>query len=205
MKLHDATRGLGLVIIVATLGCASDPPVDSGKHVPGALCQPCGGSDGLSCASNAPTLSCDSTSTKCMPSKPITGCDVTPSLCPTGMTCVASTCFCAVPVTPVKATFTQATFSTAYSIDVHVSPAEPITVEWSGPNCGVFTPNTPTTSAAVTDLTSTMTWTHAHPPCDATTDHKDVKITVKVTSAHLAIQCTYQGADSGAGPACVAL
>ena len=107
------------------------------------------------------------------------------------------------PVSAIRATFTQATFSTTYTLEVKLTPVEAITVVWTGTNCGITTPDAgPVTS---TDVTSTMTWTHAHPPCDPTTDHKDVKVTATITSPHLHYACTYQGADTGVGPACVKL
>lgn len=106
-------------------------------------------------------------------------------------------------VSPIDAVFTPATFSTTYSL--LLSPTEvPLLLNWSGPNCG---------SWSASDERD-FTWTHPHPPCDATTDHHDVAVTAlglagesvagsRVSGPTRAFRCTYQGAETGAGPACV--
>jgi hypothetical protein len=48
-----------------------------------------------------------------------------------------------------------------------------------------------------------MTWYHPHPPCDPTTSHADATIRLHVSTPSGEIVCTYQGAESGDGPACV--
>ena len=60
----------------------------------------------------------------------------------------------------------------------------------------------PPTSFTVVDR---MGWEHPHPPCGATTDHADVLIVYSVSwnwGGGGTIACVYQGAATGAGPAC---
>jgi hypothetical protein len=96
---------------------------------------------------------------------------------------------------PIQATFYQDRQATEYIL-------EPVfggnVASWTSPPCG-------TTSVVPGGLK--MTWTHAHPPCDATTNHADVEISVLlrfndgliVKYAH----CDFQGAHTGTGTPCV--
>jgi hypothetical protein len=43
---------------------------------------------------------------------------------------------------------------------------------------------------------------HPHPPCDATTDHKNVVIRATITIKDKTFVCECTGADTGEGPAC---
>ncbi|MDA0676704.1 MAG: hypothetical protein O2788_01715 [Chloroflexi bacterium] len=96
---------------------------------------------------------------------------------------------------PIKATLYQDRQATEYVLEPVFGGS---VVEWTNPPCGP-------TSVAPGGLK--MTWTHAHPPCDATTDHSDVTITVLlrfnpdpvIRYAH----CDYQGAHTGTGKPCV--
>lgn len=49
---------------------------------------------------------------------------------------------------------------------------------------------------------STLHWSHPHPPCDPTTDHKDELASVTVSNGTVSVTCTYQGAATGVGPPC---
>lgn len=109
----------------------------------------------------------------------------------------------AVAVSPITAVFTQATYSTAYCATIDNPSKVSITTTWSGPDCGTFTPSTPTT-ATDPSQTPSMVWSHPHPPCDATTNHQGVSVHLDVTWPTGGVRCTYQGAESGLGPACVA-
>lgn len=108
-------------------------------------------------------------------------------------------------VHPIKATFDQNSFSTTYVVDVDNPDLDIVKIEWSGPNCGCFDPKEGLGSEKTT--TFSMTWTHPHDPrmpssCDATTDHKNVIITAKVTIKDKTFTCDYQGADTGEGKPC---
>jgi hypothetical protein len=103
-------------------------------------------------------------------------------------------------VSPIAAVFRQPVFSTFYSALFTNPAAEPLTVTWSGPNCGAYDPKSATSSATAGELD--MTWMHPHPPCDATTNHADVTVKLTVSSPTASYECTYPGAESGMGPAC---
>lgn len=108
--------------------------------------------------------------------------------------------------TPIHAVFSPLSYSTAYSVTVTNADSDHVTLSWSGPNCGMSGP----TSATTCDdkqCAASFGWTHAHPPCDPTTQHKDVTIvfTAVGQKSGSGVMCTYQGADSGDGPACVGL
>jgi hypothetical protein len=108
-------------------------------------------------------------------------------------------------VHPIKATFSQDTFSTTYVVDVDNPALDIIKIAWSGPNCGTFDPKDGLGSETTT--TFSMTWTHPHGPqypnsCDATTDHKDVTVRATVTIKDKTFICEYQGADTGEGSPC---
>jgi hypothetical protein len=104
---------------------------------------------------------------------------------------------------PVAATFTPATFSTEYLLGIANPTAEALTVEWSGPDCGTWAPQGPSNANAMTTQTWSMTWTHPHPPCDPTTEHADRTIAATVRGTSGTLVCSYPGAHSGVGPACV--
>jgi hypothetical protein len=108
-------------------------------------------------------------------------------------------------VHPIQATFSPEIFSTTYQIDIDNPDLDIIKVEWSGPNCGSFDPKEGLGSEKVTSFE--MTWAHPHGPqypnsCDATTNHADVTVTATVTIKDKTFTCTYQGAETGTGPAC---
>jgi hypothetical protein len=105
-------------------------------------------------------------------------------------------------VNPVAATFTQETFSTEYLLGIENPNAEPISVEWSGPNCGTFAPMGAGAANTMTTQVWSMVWTHPHPPCDDTTDHSDQTITATVRGTSGTFSCSYPGAHTGVGPAC---
>ncbi len=111
---------------------------------------------------------------------------------------------CAQPpaVAPIVAVFNQPTFSTTYQTVVSGGGQCAPTLQWGGPNCGNWTPQQPQTAAG-TQTTAIMVWQHPHPPCDPTTDHADVTVTMTVSYSGGALKCSYQGAASGTGSACV--
>ena len=105
-------------------------------------------------------------------------------------------------VNPINGVFTQATFSTAYSLTVTNPLSEAISIAWSGPDCATFTPDTPTAPSTEQNITSTMVWEHPHPPCDPSTDHATTTIRATIVGLSGAVRCTYEGSASRTGPAC---
>jgi hypothetical protein len=105
-------------------------------------------------------------------------------------------------VSPIAAVFRQPVFSTFYSALFTNPAAEPLTVTWSGPDCGTFDPAMATTTSATAGELD-MTWMHPHPPCDATTSHANVTVKLVVSSPTASYECTYQGAESGMGAVCI--
>jgi hypothetical protein len=104
-------------------------------------------------------------------------------------------------VHPIQASFIDEAMATQYSIEVdELLEEQGISVQWSGPTCGDWTPQGE--QLVTTGHTYTMTWHHPHPPCDATTDHHDVTIRATIRFKDQVIVCEYQGAKSGEGPAC---
>ncbi len=102
---------------------------------------------------------------------------------------------------PIVAIFDQATFSTTYEGVVSGAGCDALTLQWGGPNCGTWSPQQPQ-KATGPEAKSTMVWYHPHPPCDPTTDHSDVTVTLAIGYSGGTIVCSYQGAASGTGPAC---
>jgi hypothetical protein len=96
---------------------------------------------------------------------------------------------------PIKATFSHETQSTEYTME---SVLGGVVHSWSTPPCG---------DARLSTDGMTMTWTHAHPPCDATTNHSDVTISALllfyIGSGSRYAHCDYQGAETGTGKRCV--
>jgi hypothetical protein len=97
-----------------------------------------------------------------------------------------------VNVGPISATFSAPAQRTDYTV---TQLPVGFSFAWSGPDCADWGPTDP----------GKFYWHHPHPPCDPTTNHADRTIQVVVT--HVATNqrrvCTYQGAASGTGPACV--
>jgi hypothetical protein len=93
-------------------------------------------------------------------------------------------------VGPVAAIFNQPAQATTY------------TVQNSGPGLTfAWTVSEPCGSLVGAD-TNGFTWSHPHPPCDAT-NHAGTLVQVIVTDpANNRVRCNYQGAISGAGPPC---
>lgn len=104
-------------------------------------------------------------------------------------------------VHPIVAAFDAQAYSTQYTVVVDDPDLDVVKVQWSGPNCGDWTPQDPQVGAETTNQ-FTMTWHHPHPPCDATTQHKDVTVRATVTIKDATFVCEYQGADDGTGQAC---
>jgi hypothetical protein len=106
---------------------------------------------------------------------------------------------------PIEAMFVPAEFATTYQVNIDNPDRDNLTYRWSGPNCGTWEPqgDQSLTSGALS-VTSVMKWVHPHPPCDPTTEHKDVLVTFSVTgeSSGVTLICTYEGAADGVGPAC---
>ena len=50
----------------------------------------------------------------------------------------------------------------------------------------------------ITNLIRSLT----HPPCGATTDHRDAKIEATMTFKGRVFACEYQGSENGDGPEC---
>ncbi|MDE3113809.1 MAG: hypothetical protein KGK34_12785 [Chloroflexota bacterium] len=113
----------------------------------------------------------------------------------------ADPCAQAPSVAPITATFVQQTFSTTYVTTVAGVGSCGLTLQWGGPNCGSWSPQEPQAAGGAA-AKATMVWQHPHPPCDPTTDHADVTVTLTITYPAGALRCTYQGAASGVGPAC---
>ncbi|MBK6692521.1 MAG: hypothetical protein IPG50_09995 [Myxococcales bacterium] len=105
-------------------------------------------------------------------------------------------------VAPIQAIFTQQLFTTDYSAQITNPTGQSVVTTWSGPDCATWAPQGP--SAPINDANANvkMTWAHPHPPCDATTQHADRTIKLEVSGPGGIVECTYPGAESGAGPAC---
>jgi hypothetical protein len=104
---------------------------------------------------------------------------------------------------PIKAVFTQATFSTKYEVTFSNPDEDELTFDWSGPNCGQTAVSEPKTCSAK-DCKSDMTWTHPHPPCEASPTHDDAHVFFKVDGKRSgkSVVCAYRGAESGTGTPC---
>lgn len=97
-------------------------------------------------------------------------------------------------VSPVVAEFNQAQQTTRYNVLVAVPSGVTPQIKWSGPQCGSY--------ASPAGEPATFVWQHPHPPCDPTTGHQQTTVVVEVIAGTQQFRCTYQGAESGAGPAC---
>jgi len=97
-------------------------------------------------------------------------------------------------VSPIVAEFNQAQQTTRYTVLVAVPAGVTPQIKWSGPQCGSY--------ASPTGEPATFVWQHPHPPCDPTTGHQQTTVIVEVIAGLQQFRCTYQGAESGAGPAC---
>lgn len=104
-------------------------------------------------------------------------------------------------VTPIDATFNQATFSTTYRARYTNNTGGSLVYQWSGPDCGSPL-SEPPASVRQESGELTFTWSHPHPPCDPTTEHAHVTIRLQVGNLQYSTTCTYQGAATGVGPPC---
>ncbi len=94
-------------------------------------------------------------------------------------------------VNPIKATVSLPV--TTYTIEPADPEDLPITMEWSGWNCGSPTGST----------TATLVWDHGSNYCPHTTvAHAEVTITVVVSDGFWNVTCRYKGAAAGTGLAC---
>ena len=98
-------------------------------------------------------------------------------------------------VSPIRATFFPERQTTEYVVELS-PPGDG--GEWSKPSCGEY----------FSDQDGyRLVWTHAHPPCDETTDHADEEITFNVRVATFDgaedVVCEYSGSLSGIGEQCV--
>lgn len=84
--------------------------------------------------------------------------------------------------------------STTYTVTLSPSDSA-VRFGWSGPGCG-------TTKETDSDDSSIFAWSHPEPPCAGGPVHADVTIRLEVASRGARVVCTYQGAQSGTGPAC---
>ncbi|MBU6423487.1 MAG: hypothetical protein KGJ98_08510 [Chloroflexota bacterium] len=114
----------------------------------------------------------------------------------------ADPCAQAPSVAPISATFVQQTFSTTYVTTVSGVGTCGVTLQWGGPNCGTWSPQA-AQPASGSSTRATMVWQHPHPPCDPTTDHSNVTVTLRIAYRAGSLLCSYQGAATGVGPACV--
>ena len=99
-------------------------------------------------------------------------------------------------VSPIEARFNQPGQSTEYEVLVTAPPGSKFTFAWSGPNCGTYRQPDPT------GRPNLYLWNHPHPPCDPTTGHQSVTIVVEISDGKTNFRCSYQGAETGVGPAC---
>ena len=105
-------------------------------------------------------------------------------------------------VKPIQAVFTQATFTTEYTVEIENPDGDEITVAWGGPACGAWNPE----SKVITEAkgTSKMAWNHASPPCPTHSNHDDTTISFVAVGKRSGrtVQCLYRGSETGAGPSC---
>lgn len=94
-------------------------------------------------------------------------------------------------VSPIRASVLLPT--TSYTIAATDPDNDPLTIQWSGPNCGSVGGST----------TTTMAWTHDDDDCaHDTTTHDDVQIVVLVSDGLWEVRCTYQGGGANGASAC---
>lgn len=98
-------------------------------------------------------------------------------------------------VSPISATFFPERQATEYVVNVNTPDDGG---EWSTPSCG---------ESRVDSDGHRMTWFHAHPPCDPTTNHDAEEVPYEVEIATFQgsedARCTYQGSATGIGELCV--
>lgn len=111
--------------------------------------------------------------------------------------------FNGVQVSHITATFDEPNRRTTYQVTIGNADGHVLNYHWSGPNCGDWSPQDETRTA-LPDLDAQMTWSHPHPPCGDTPDHRDTTImfTVVDRTANATIVCSYEGAATGVGPDC---
>jgi hypothetical protein len=103
-------------------------------------------------------------------------------------------------VSVIKAVFTAPAQLTTYTAEISNPHNEALTVSWVGPNCGDHNPKLPETK--VWNGTTTMTWHHPHPACDASPAHASTRIGLVIAGPGGVVACHYNGAEDGVGPAC---
>jgi hypothetical protein len=103
---------------------------------------------------------------------------------------------------PIDAVFTQASYTTEYTVEIENPDGDEITVAWSGPTCGAWFPENKVFSEA--KGTSKLTWNHVSPPCPEHAHHDDATINMFAVGKRSGrtVQCIYKGAASGKGPEC---
>lgn len=104
-------------------------------------------------------------------------------------------------VKPIKATFTQAAFSTTYELAIENPDLDVVKVKWSGPQCGEWGPQDEAFGAESTTRFA-MTWRHPHPPCPDGKEHTDTTIKATITIKDKKVVCEYVGAETGEGKVC---
>jgi hypothetical protein len=104
-------------------------------------------------------------------------------------------------VRPIVAVFVPQLFSTTYRVDIENPALDIIKVQWSGPGCGEWDPQTEQLGSEST-TSFTMTWSHPHPPCDANPGHDGTTIRATITIKDKTFICEYVGAESGEGLVC---
>jgi hypothetical protein len=107
----------------------------------------------------------------------------------------------------IHATFTPSSFSTSYTVGITNPSGAPLTVTWAVtgevPACLDFSPTGTSPPSTAATQNPSMIWKHPHPPCPDTTTHQTATITATIEGPTVKIVCTYQGAETGTGPACV--
>lgn len=95
---------------------------------------------------------------------------------------------------PISATFAPDQFTTYYEVRFEAPEGAEVSVEWSGADCAQW---------GLNGSPSAFFWYHPHPPCDGTTDHSDRTIFASIGIGGVTYQCSYEGAHSGVGAACL--
>jgi hypothetical protein len=108
----------------------------------------------------------------------------------------------------IHAVFTQASFSTSYTVGVTNPSKAPLTVTWAVtgevPACLDFSPPGTSPPDSTTTQNPNMIWKHPHPPCEGSPSHSTATVTATIEGPTVKIVCTYQGAETGTGQPCVA-
>ena len=103
-------------------------------------------------------------------------------------------------VTAIRATFDPPAQTTNYSVGFENPEGRELDFRWSQPECGYVSDRTMESSSAVG--TVEYDWNHPHPPCDPTTGHDHVTITLVVQERDYVVTCQYKGASTGTGEPC---